>query len=65
MNKKGFTLIESMVAVSVSALIAIGGTTYLLSKAKDSKIDAISSKMVKIVSAVDQRVYIDKYDIGL
>lgn len=64
-TKSGFTLIESMIALSVSSLVAVGGVTYLLSEAEAAKMDSVTSKIVKLVSAVDQRVYIDKYDITL
>ncbi len=61
----GFTLIEAMIAVSVSAMVSVGTIKYAADKIEDQAIDTLSSKVVSIVSAIDQRVFIDKYDQAL
>lgn len=64
-NNKGFTLIEAMIAVSVSAMISVGGIKYATEKIEEQTIDTLSSKIVSVMSGIDQRVFIDKYDQAL
>jgi type II secretory pathway pseudopilin PulG len=63
--KKGLTLIEAMIALGISAAVTTGGLSYYNEQNKSDQIDELASNVTKIMSAVDQRVYIDKYDPNL
>ena len=63
--KKGLTLIEAMIALGISAAVTTGGLSYYNEQNKSDKVDELASNVTKIMSAIDQRVYIDKYDPDL
>lgn len=65
MNRKGFTLIEASVVIAISTFASIGAIKYTADKMEESKINSLSSKMVKLIGAIDQRIYIDKYNASL
>jgi prepilin-type N-terminal cleavage/methylation domain-containing protein len=64
MKNKGFTLIESMIAITISGVVAVGGASYLMGRAEQTQIDALSSKLTNIVSAADQRVAVDRFEMS-
>tara|TARA_Y100000588_G_scaffold341918_1_gene386345 strand:- start:57409 stop:59436 length:2028 start_codon:yes stop_codon:yes gene_type:complete len=63
--KKGLTLIEAMIALGISAAVTTGGLSYYSEQNKSNQFEELASNVTKIMSAVDQRVYIDKYDPNL
>lgn len=63
--KKGLTLIEAMIALGISAAVTTGGLSYYNEQNKADQVDELASNVTKIISAIDQRVYIDKYDSNL
>lgn len=65
MNNKGFTLIESLIAITISGAVAVGGASFLMGRAEQTQIDALSSKLTNIVSAADQRVAVDRFEMNL
>lgn len=65
MKINGFTLIEALIAISVSAVATLGTIEYVSSQNTEAKLNNLSAKTVKIISAIDQRVYVDKYDAAL
>lgn len=63
--KKGLTLIEAMIALGISAAVTTGGLSYYNEQNKSDQVDELASNITKIMSAVDQRIYIDKYNPSL
>ncbi len=63
--KNGFTLIEAMITMGISTAVATGGIQYFQEQSEKDQVEALSSKITKIISAIDQRVYIDKYNPSL
>ena len=63
--KKGLTLIEAMIALGISAAVTTGGLSYYSEQNKSNRFEELASNVTKIMSAVDQRVYIDNYDPNL
>lgn len=63
--KKGLTLIEAMIALGISAAVTTGGLSYYNEQNKSDQVDELASNITKIMSAVDQRIYIDKYNPAL
>lgn len=61
-NQLGVTLIEAMITVSISAMFLAGGMKYTTDKIENQKVETLSSKIVSVMSASDQRIFIDKYD---
>ncbi|MBM25124.1 MAG: hypothetical protein CL760_05475 [Chloroflexi bacterium] len=61
-NKKGLTLVESLIALSVAGTVATGFIVNEKEKAKENKTLNLMHDAMSIVYAVDHRIAIDGYE---
>tara|TARA_Y100001960_G_scaffold332700_1_gene434335 strand:+ start:47057 stop:48961 length:1905 start_codon:yes stop_codon:yes gene_type:complete len=61
-NKKGLTLVESLIALSVAGTVATGVIVNEKEKAKENKTLNLMHDAMSIVYAVDHRIAIDGYE---
>ena len=63
--KKGFTIIESLIAVVLSSTLGIAIVNYQIDQTKTLKTDLMYSNINELLDGVDQRLYADGYDENL
>lgn len=64
-RNKGFTLLESILALSIFGIMLTGGLKVTSDFVKDANIDNHANLPLKIIKAVDRRVEIDGYGFSL
>ena len=62
-KKNGFTLVESLIAVSISAIAAISVITFSVGQSNDAKSKFLSNDINAILNGIDQKLSVDGYDI--
>jgi len=60
---KGFTMIEALIALTISGVVAMGATKLKLDDLKLDNSKAYAKDMNDLMNAVDQRLSIDGYDV--
>lgn len=65
MNKNGFTLIESLIAISVVGSLSVGIIASQIEKNKTDSAVKLINEAANVISAVDTRISIDGYDFDL
>ncbi len=63
MNKKGMTLIETMIAISLSGFVGMGFYNYIDENTKRNNKNQIVNDIDSIMNAFDSRLDIDGYDV--
>lgn len=61
-KKSGFTLVESMIAVTISATAMVGLITLQSGETKQDLVQSFIEESYEIIRAVDHRIAIDGYD---
>lgn len=62
-NKKGFTLIETMVAVSLGSVFAIGGLKLVRTQFEESRQTQIATDLGSIIEGMDRRLNNDNFEL--
>ena len=62
MQKKGFTLIETLIAIGLSSVVAGTALTYAIKDTKKTQSEMFSSEVAQLINGVDQRLFVDGYD---
>ena len=63
--KSGFTVIESLLAVSIAACIGTSIIKYKIDNIKESKENIFAYEINNLMSGIDQRLSVDGYDFNL
>lgn len=61
-KRSGLTLIETIVSVTVLAILILGVTLYLISRQENLRAKLLSSDMVLLLGAVDKKMQLDAFD---
>lgn len=65
MKKNGFTIIESLIAVSLAAILGTTIISYQISTTEETKEKLFSQEMNSLINGIDQRISVDGYDFNL
>lgn len=60
-NSKGFTLIETMIAVSIGGMVAAGGITAATEVINKDRQEKTGNEFIEIINAIESRLLIDGY----